>query len=607
MSDDTSSSEPSGSSPTVAPKHYTVAASSDGEDSEEQEDESSLEESLGSLEYVSEEYMDSEESLEDEEFVEEEEFLEESDYLEEEDYLDEKTFLQREAFLFKGAFVEEKTYLKEKHICREEFLGKLLEGGEYLQEGCLEKHLKGGEQFYLSIWLSPVPHNVQESSLLSATPSGSDHDLKFTTSSYYSFLGAGVSLRDQSSQTEWPYYESKMGTPLRSTTILDQDSSFELTHKKSDLEDTFPQGSFWDAIINGPFDKQDAENFDSLPSTYQSVFREILRELASQHELELEDEDVPLSKLLEGENRKKLGLLLKKNFEKHRESIMWIINNSEDQKMDEESTTTITYLVSALQQPQKPEAEEVRRSVSTIKKTLKLDAEWIQAKMKVHQGDGKIITYRSGNIFHILFPNGTGQIYYPSGNLALLIACKGVSKVTYIVLEDCVERKIRGLVTNSGHATFYNEDGEIWLSLSKFLGYYFPEGRHQKVWNWWDLNFHVHAPPVMCITLKLNKYVHIQIRSQDKVIFCFFVPKRRRICINMGTRFKSIKLKLLQAMKKKAVLETEPGPTSWKIQALLGKISRGLNFLSLSDLEHLIEVVQDALSNLSARKSRIWL
>ena len=76
------------------------------------------------------------------------------------------------------------------------------------------------------------------------------------------------------------------------------------------------------------------------------------------------------------------------------------------------------------------------------------------------------------------------------------------------------------------------------LSLSKLLGYYFPEGQHQKAWNWWNLSFHVHAPPIMCITLKLNKYVHIQIRSQDKVIFCFFVPKRRRICINMGTRVK---------------------------------------------------------------------
>lgn len=127
MSDDTSSSEPLGSSPTVAPKRYTVAASSDGEDREEREDESSLEESLGSLDNVSEGYMDNEESLEDEEFVEEEESLEEDDYLQEDDYLDEKTFLQKETFLFKGAFVEEKTYLKEKQF------QKHMAKGEYPQ------------------------------------------------------------------------------------------------------------------------------------------------------------------------------------------------------------------------------------------------------------------------------------------------------------------------------------------------------------------------------------------------------------------------------------------------------------------------------------------
>lgn len=60
-------------------------------------------------------------------------------------------------------------------------------------------------------------------------------------------------------------------------------------------------------------------------------------------------------------------------------------------------------------------------------------------------------------------------------------------------------------------------------------------------------------------------------------------------------------------MKKKAVLETDPRPTSWKIQALLGKMSKSLNFLTLSDLEDFMEVVQVALNNLSARKSRIWV
>lgn len=40
--------------------------------------------------------------------------------------------------------------------------------------------------------------------------SSSSHDLKLSTSSYYSFPGYSVSLRDQSSQTEWAY-KSKSG------------------------------------------------------------------------------------------------------------------------------------------------------------------------------------------------------------------------------------------------------------------------------------------------------------------------------------------------------------------------------------------------------------
>ncbi|ERE91593.1 hypothetical protein H671_1g0825, partial [Cricetulus griseus] len=240
----------------------------------------------------------------------------------------------------------------------------------------------------------------------------------------------------------------------------------------------------------------------SLPSSYQSVLKEILSELACHHELE-KDMNMPLSKLMEGENRKKLGL------------------------------------------------------------------------------------------------------FYPSGNLALLITCKGVAKFTYIVLEDCKERKIRGLVTNSGHATFYKENGGIWVSLSKLLGYYFPKDKYQKAWNWWNLSIHVHAPPIMCLTLKLNKYIHVQIRSQDKVIFCFFAPKQKRIYLNMGTKYKFVSLKLLEAMKNKSILETDPGPTSWKIQVLLGKISSSLKLLTLSDLEHFTKLIKLGLRNLRKRKARI--
>lgn len=45
---------------------------------------------------------------------------------------------------------------------------------------------------------------------MASSPSSSEYDLKFTTSSYYSLTGVSITLRDQSSQTEWPY-KSNLG------------------------------------------------------------------------------------------------------------------------------------------------------------------------------------------------------------------------------------------------------------------------------------------------------------------------------------------------------------------------------------------------------------
>ncbi|XP_052046216.1 glutamate-rich protein 6B [Apodemus sylvaticus] len=580
MSDDNLSPRPSRPGLPKASEHSILTPSSSVEDGKSQEDESSQNESLSDVE------DESSESMDDLEFLDFEDGDSEEEYLKEDEFWDEEALLQRETYLFQATCMEENAFLREKK---------------------LQKHLE--DELKIDTTSSLLDVNVRSPVLspsqgthLTISSTGSTHDLKFATSSYYSLPGVSVALRDQSSQTEWAY-KSKSGLSLRSKTRLDQDSSL-LIYSKSDLEDSFHQGAFWDTLMNEPFDKQEEGTFESLPSTYQSVFREILRELAIQGELE-DDVDIPLSKLMEGDNKKKLGALLKKNFEKYRETIMWIMKQREAGQRIPERAITITYLISTLQPPEKPE-EKIVVSRHSLTWRLHLDHKWTQARMKVHQSDGKITAYHSGKSFHIFFPNGTGQIYYPSGNLALLISCKGVEKLTYIVLEDSARRKIRGLVTNSGHATFYNEDGEIWLSLSKLLGYYFPKGKRQKAWNWWDMSVHVHAPPFMCITLKLNKYIHVQIRSQDKVIFCFFAPKQRRICLNMGTKFKHINSKVREALMQRVVLETDPRPTLWKIQFLLEKITRTLSFLTLSDLEDFIAVVQVVLRDLSAKKSRIW-
>ena len=75
------------------------------------------------------------------------------------------------------------------------------------------------------------------------------------------------------------------------------------------------------------------------------------------------------------------------------------------------------------------------------------------------------------------------------------------------------------------------------LSLSQNLGYYFAKDEYQKAWNWWDLSLHVHAPPVQPISLKINRYVEVQIKSQDKIIF-HFTHREKRLCLNLGTKFK---------------------------------------------------------------------
>ncbi|KAB0398713.1 hypothetical protein E2I00_018919 [Balaenoptera physalus] len=311
-----------------------------------------------------------------------------------------------------------------------------------------------------------------------------------------------------------------------------------------------------------------------VTSSYQSVFRTMLKEMAARNELE-EDMNIPLTGHLESETRRKLGILLKKNFGKYKETILWIMKKRENLFNQRATETTFTFHLCNLP----PQDEESEKEVVE------------QSHRLVHQGDGKIILYPSETVFQILFPDGSGQIYYPSGHLAMLILSIKEGKFTYIILEDSENMCVRALINNSGHATFYDENGNIWLNLSQNLGYYFARDKYQKAWNWWDLNLHIHAPPVQPISLKINQYIKVQIRSQDKITFRFN-HKKKHICLNLGTKYKYITPAVLSKMKKKAVLEMEFSSTARKIQILLGKMSKILNILTISDLECFIQGIK---------------
>ncbi|XP_004376699.2 glutamate-rich protein 6B [Trichechus manatus latirostris] len=356
---------------------------------------------------------------------------------------------------------------------------------------------------------------------------------------------------------------------------------------KMKVMESVSKTNYFENLMDEPCEALEVEDLDDNflnSTTYQTVFRTMLKEMAARSELE-EDIDIPMTGHLESETRRKLGILLKKNFGKYKETILWIMK-----KREKLGTFTFRLLDQKSPEIEEPEEAQIKKPHHIVrrKKKAELDTEWMMKKTKVHQGDGEVILYPSGTLFQVLFPDGTGQIHYPSGNLAMLILTTNAKHFTYIILEDSKQTWIRALINNSGHATFYDENRDIWLSLSHNLGYYFIRGGGQRAWNWWNLNLHIHAPPVQPVSLTINQYIKVQIRSQDNIFF-YFINKKKQIRLNLGTRYKYITPEVLNEMKKKRIQEVEFGSTAQKIQILLGKMSKILNLLTISDLEKFVE------------------
>nr|XP_020729603.1 glutamate-rich protein 6B isoform X1 [Odocoileus virginianus texanus] len=513
--------------------------------------------------------------------------------LPEEDETPEKDqYLEREANYLKGnEYQFEQDYLKgHKNLQKKE----LLEGKIFLYEKFLEANLKA--------------HSSQTLPGLKASSRPLLEDTMPSTS-FVKHEGEFPTSQDQSTQTDW-IYESKTVVSI-SRSPGEEESTTTLATFKSESQAFVPteepqmagkatefdyKESFWDRVLKDPIgtleDDEVSEDEQVSTTSYQSVFRTVLKEMAVRNELE-EDITIPLTGHLEGETRRKLGILLKKNFENYKKTILWIMRKRETLHAQRTTESTLTFhLCNMPLQDEEEEMEpEKHRRVARRTKKLQLDMDWINSKIKVLQGDGKIILYPDEIIFQILFADGSGQIYYPSGHLAMLILSIKESKFTYIILEDSAKTCIRALINNSGHATFHDENGDIWLSLSQNLGYYFAKDEYQKAWNWWDLSLHVHAPPIQPISLKINRYVEVQIKSQDKIIF-HFTHREKRVCLNLGTKFKYITLEVLSEMKKKPILEMEVSPTAQKIHVLLGKMSGILRLLTIPDLESFIRCVK---------------
>ncbi|XP_062355065.1 glutamate-rich protein 6 [Cinclus cinclus] len=152
-------------------------------------------------------------------------------------------------------------------------------------------------------------------------------------------------------------------------------------------------------------------------------------------------------------------------------------------------------------------------------------------------GKAKLVQkyYKNGKKFLTMLPDGTSQLFYPSGNLAIIII-RGRDQLICIVQEDELRTtKIRALFQSDGRSTCYYPNGDEWINMSIQGGQYLDQaGNRVRRWMWPDLSPGPHVP-LSPIFISLNRHVGVRILAQDK-IFVSFLAKGRQAKFNMGSK-----------------------------------------------------------------------
>nr|XP_021503307.1 glutamate-rich protein 6 [Meriones unguiculatus] len=145
--------------------------------------------------------------------------------------------------------------------------------------------------------------------------------------------------------------------------------------------------------------------------------------------------------------------------------------------------------------------------------------------------------YKHGSKFLTSFPDGTTQILYPSGNLAIIQVPNKVDGFTCIVQEDSpTSPAILALLDSSGKSSCYHPNGNVWVYINLLGGQYSDQdGNRIRTWNWassMPTSSYVSFKPVF---LALNRYIGIRIIEQDKV-FINFLAMGQQARISVGTK-----------------------------------------------------------------------
>ncbi|XP_014821221.1 PREDICTED: glutamate-rich protein 6B [Calidris pugnax] len=281
--------------------------------------------------------------------------------------------------------------------------------------------------------------------------------------------------------------------------------------------------------------------------TYKEMFDDIIQDLMSEDEAEEEELDItsyadPSQADLKNSIKEKLLQQLDEGaFESYREILQ--------QYMKFVALTRISFRLSKQNEyAVRPKIDPFQKYQPTSAPTedlLELDSEFVAVHLKHCRSPEPVRRhYPDGQTFFLLFPDGSGQVYYPSGNVAILITFSEEALFTYCILEDSRYPGIRAAFGSHGHGVCFHPDGHLCVvfvpraSLNPCTGIYLDQERaSQKCWTWHDFSHHTHSPPFQSITMKLNGYITIKILAQDQIDLSF-TSHSDCIRFNMGSRLK---------------------------------------------------------------------
>ncbi|XP_042283667.1 glutamate-rich protein 6 isoform X1 [Thunnus maccoyii] len=154
-----------------------------------------------------------------------------------------------------------------------------------------------------------------------------------------------------------------------------------------------------------------------------------------------------------------------------------------------------------------------------------------------HQDVGGFLQkhYSNGMKFLTMFPDGSAQVFYPSGLLALVIVVTKENGRVCIVYDDSQDpdQPIRAVFQSDGRATCYYSNGNIWLTLDRLGGQCLDEtGARVRRWSWSSLS--LSPTPLHPVFLSLNKTVGVRVLGKEQV-FVSFLASGQQAKFSVGT------------------------------------------------------------------------